>query len=247
MSPNSASHNLFVFDTPEDLAKAAAERFVTYCAEAIQDHEKCSVALAGGSTPRRVYELLATDPYRTQIDWSRIHLFFGDERCVPPDHPGSNYRMVYQSLLSKLPVHQENVHRIRGEIDPDQSAQVYEDSLKAFFSGLPWPRFDLALLGVGADGHTASLFPNSAALKEASRWVIKTKQNESGQNRITLTLPVFNHAAHVMFLVTGKEKAARLRDVLQGASTDRQTPAAMIRPVGGTLEWFADAQAAALL
>lgn len=241
------SANVFIFDTPEQLAQAAAVRFVQDAKEAVINHNSFSVALAGGNTPRRVYELLATDTFKSQIDWARVQLFFGDERCVPPNHPESNYRMVYETLISKISIPVENVHRMPGERKPDEGARFYEDELKSFFAGLAWPRFNLALLGLGEDGHTASLFPDSEALNQKSNWVVATKAPRLRQTRITLTIPVFNHAAHVVFLVTGKEKASVLSEVLRASSGMKQLPAQMIRPSSGSLEWLVDRAAASQL
>jgi 6-phosphogluconolactonase len=163
--------NVFVFETAEQLALAAAERFVEGTGKLHGELEQFSVALAGGRTPRRVYELLATERFKNRVEWSKVHLFFGDERAVPPSHPDSNYAMVYETLVSKVPIPATNVRRIIGEGDVNANARGYENELKAFFAGLPWPRFDLVLLGMGEDGHTASLFPHSDALHEDSRWV----------------------------------------------------------------------------
>lgn len=222
---------------------AAAERFVK---EASRTNH-FSVALAGGRTPKRVYELLAADPFQKQTDWSGVHLFFGDERCVPPNHPDSNYRMVDEALISRVSIPTENVKRIHGEGDPAESAAAYEKSLRDFFPGLAWPRFDLVLLGMGDDGHTASLFPKSESLEETSRWVVATKSAHSPRDRITLTLPVFNHAAHVVFLVQGKEKAQRLAEVLRHAHAPEPLPAELIKPYDGKLEWLIDNAAASCL
>jgi 6-phosphogluconolactonase len=239
--------SVFVFDTPEQVALAAAERFVEYDRAFHGELDRFSVALAGGNTPRRVYELLATERFKRRVEWAQVHLFFGDERCVPPDHPDSNYLMAYETLISKVPIPAKNVHRIIGEGNPNESARLYENQLKTFFAGTPWPRFDLVLLGMGADGHTASLFPGSDALKEKSKWVVTTKMEKLKQTRITLTIPVFNHAARVMFLVTGKEKAARLVEVLEKRSGRDPLPAQQIKPINGSLEWFIDKAAAAKL
>jgi 6-phosphogluconolactonase len=247
--------DISVFDTAEQVAAAAAERFVECSHVAIDERGVCSVALSGGNTPRRVYELLTTERFKDRVDWRQLELFFGDERTVPPDHPDSNYRMAYESLISKVPLPAKNVHRIAGEGNPDENARLYENELKTFFAGLSWPRFDLVLLGMGTDGHTASLFPRSEALQEKSRWVVATKAQLSGQDRITLTLPVLNHAAEIVFLVTGKEKAQRLREVLEAvgsglsavSSRDDLLPAQMVQPVDGKLEWLVDRAAASLL
>ena len=239
--------NVFVFDTPEQLALAAAERFVECARELRGTTESFAVALAGGNTPRQVYELLATERFKNRVEWSQVHLFFGDERCVPPEHPDSNYAMAYEALISRVPIPAKNVHRIPGESNPNEGALEYENELRAFFAGLAWPRFDLVLLGMGEDGHTASLFPDSAALKETSRWVVATRNEQSRQERITLTVPVFNHARRIMVLVTGKKKAQRLKEVLRRQPGSEQLPVQAITPINGMLEWLVDADAASLL
>jgi 6-phosphogluconolactonase len=237
---------VFIFDTPEQLTRAAVERFIEYAWEAIENHGVFTVALSGGNTPRRVYQLLGTE-FKDCIDWPKVHLFFGDERCVPADQPDSNYGMVYRTLISRIAVPAKNVHRIVGEGDADENAQAYERELKSFFYSLSWPRFDLVLLGMGEDGHTASLFPGSETIREKSKWVVRTRLERLGQYRITLTIPVFNNAAHALFLVTGKEKAKRLAKVLRPASNNEDTPAQKIQPSDGSLEWLVDKAAASLL
>ena len=239
--------NIFVFETAEQLALAAAERFVEYSNEPQDMTERFSVALAGGNTPRRVYELLATEPFKNRVKWSQVHLFFGDERCVPPEHPDSNYAMAYEALISRVPIPAKNVHRVSGESNPNEGALEYENELRAFFAGLDWPRFDLVLLGMGEDGHTASLFPDSAAMKERSRWVVTTRNEQSAHDRVTLTVPVFNHAGRIMFLVTGKKKAQRLKEALRPQPGSEQLPVQAITPIKGMLEWLVDAEAASLL
>jgi len=237
--------NILVFETPEELALAAAERFVQYAGELRDMTERFSVALAGGNTPRRVYQLLATERFKNRVEWSQVHLFFGDERCVPPQHPDSNYARAYEALISRVTIPADNVHRIVGEGNPTENALAYESELRKFFAELP--RFDLVLLGMGDDGHTASLFPHSAALKERSRWVVPTRNEQSGQERITLTLPALNHARRIMFLVTGKKKAQPLKEVLRPQPGSEQLPVQAITPIEGMLEWLVDAEAASLL
>jgi 6-phosphogluconolactonase len=239
--------NISVFETTEQMARAAAERFVECGSEFHGTLDRFSVALSGGATPRRVYELLATERFKNRVPWSQVHLFFGDERCVPPDHPDSNYAMVYEALISQVPIPANNVHRIIGEGNVDENATAYENQLKTFFDGRSWPRFDLAMLGMGEDGHTASLFPRSEALKEMSRWAVGTRNEQVGQDRITLTVPVFNHASRVLFLVAGKNKAQRLQEVLRPQTGSDQLPAQAIAPIDGMLEWLVDAEAASLL
>lgn len=239
--------NVLVFETSEQLAAAAAERFVECAAPLHGEPDRFSVALAGGRTPKRVYELLATERFKNRVHWTQVHLFFGDERAVPPTHPDSNYAMVYETLISKVPIPATNVHRIIGEGDANASAAAYENQLRSFFAGLAWPRFDLVLLGMGEDGHTASLFPDAEALEEKDRWVVATKNGQTGQQRLTLTVPVFTHAAQILFLVTGKEKAQRLAEVLRPQFGLELLPAQTINPSDGKLEWFVDAAAASCL
>jgi 6-phosphogluconolactonase len=239
--------NISVFDTPEQVAVAAAERFVECADELHRGLARFSVALAGGNTPRRVYELLATDRFKNRVEWSQVYLFFGDERCVPPEHADSNYRMAFESLISHVPIPALNVYRIVGEGDPEKNARAYERQLRAFFGGLTSPRFDLVLLGMGDDGHTASLFPDSSASQESSRWVVSTRNEQSGQDRITLTVPVFNQARQVTFLVTGKNKAQRLKEVLRPEPESKELPVQAIAPIDGMLEWLVDSEAASLL
>ena len=242
-NPVNEPSNLSVFDTPEQLAIAAAERFV----DAANSQTRFSVALAGGTTPKRVYELLASEPFKNRIVWSQVHLFFGDERCVPPTDPESNYAMVHDALIARVPIPRQNVRRIAGELDPPEAARKYENELKEFFQRAEWPRFNLVFLGMGEDGHTASLFPGSAVLEETSSWAAPARNEASQQDRITLTIPVFNHAAHVIFLVTGEKKAQRLPGVLRPNQTSRPVPAQLINPSSGKLEWLVDAAAAACL
>jgi len=239
--------NILIFDNSEQLAEAAAERFVSDAQDAITRHGRFSVALAGGNTPKRVYELLASEPYVSRIDWSSVHLFFGDERCVPPDHADSNYRMVNESLISRVSIPPENVHCIAGEGDPVISAHRYEEELRGFFAGSSWPRFDLVLLGMGEDGHTASLFPGTSALNETKAWVVANWVEKFGAFRITLTAPAMNHAAHIVFLITGEAKARRLAEVLNVPAEPERLPVQLIDPVDGTLEWLVDKAAASLL
>ncbi len=236
--------NLFVFDTREQVALTAAERFVDYSIASIREHGSFAVALAGGSTPRRTYELLAENEYKDRVNWPLVHLFFGDERMVPPDSRESNYRMVKNILVSRVAIQAENVHCIISESAPSESAELYEAELKGFLGTVDWPRFDLVLLGMGEDGHTASLFPGSHALNEEEKWVVATRQPRTRQDRITLSLPVINHAARVMFMVTGIEKAATLARVLRDDPANEELPAQKVRPVNGTLEWLIDRAAA---
>jgi 6-phosphogluconolactonase len=242
-----ATPNIATFNDAEQVAFAAAARFVEIANAAIYGEGRFSVALAGGNTPRRVYELLASEDFRAQVAWSSAHIFFGDERCVPHDHPESNYRMANETLLSRVPIPRENIHPIMGEGDPLANARLYEHELKSFFKGASWPRFDLVLLGMGDDGHTASLFPGTTALKEQQAWVVANWVEKLNTFRITLTAPAINHAAHVVLLVTGEAKARRLQEVLYGPRDYDRLPLQLIRPVDGSLEWFVDRAAASQL
>jgi 6-phosphogluconolactonase len=224
------------------LARAAAEHFVTLAAEAIAAHAQFVVALSGGSTPRATYALLASDEFTVRVDWPRVRVLWGDERCVPPDYPDSNYRMAREALLDKIPIPTENVHRMRGELPPDQAAMAYQAELEAVLGAAG--RFDLILLGMGADGHTASLFPATAALHEQTRWVVAHYVDKLAVWRVTLTPVAINAAAHVTFIVSGAGKAERLREVLVGPYQPDILPAQIVRPTDGRLVWLVDAAAA---
>jgi len=244
----SASH--LVYPDADHLARAAAEYFVALAAEAIAARGQFTVALSGGSTPRATYTLLASDEFAGRADWSHVHVFWGDERCVPPDHPNSNYRLAREALLDKVPIPAENIHRIRGEINPEETADDYEHTLRAFFARHPEgpkPRFDLILLGMGQDGHTASLFPCTTALREQTRWVVAHYVDKLRAWRVTLTPVVINAAAQVTFIVAGVGKAERLREVLTGPYRPDTLPAQIVRPTNGRLLWLTDEEAVAHL
>jgi 6-phosphogluconolactonase len=239
--------NVIVLDSPEDVAKAGAERFLTYTQTAIHDHGLFSVALAGGNTPRRMYQLLASDSFKNEIKWNNVHLFFGDERCVPPDHPDSNYRLANEALISRVPIPAPNVHPMNGKGGPTENAKLYEEELRSFFAGREWPRFDLVLLGLGTDGHTASLFPRTPALRETRSWVAANWVEKLEAFRLTLTVPAINSAANVIFLVTGAEKAAPFAAVINGPPQPELLPAQLIKPSDGSLTWLVDREAASRL
>jgi 6-phosphogluconolactonase len=232
-----------VFQDLETLSRAAAEFFKTLAQESIVAHGRFAVALSGGSTPRRLYSLLGSPLYRDAIDWSRMHIFWADERCVPQDRPESNYKLAHDAFLSSVPLPAENIHRIRGEEEPAEAAQAYEDELRSFISSPGDMVFDLIILGAGEDGHTASLFPGSAALRERTRLAVPVFLEQPKINRVTLTLPVLNHAAQVLFLASGRAKADVVWDILEGGDT-RHYPAGRVRPVNGDVTWFIDRQAA---
>ena len=247
MSTSEARPRVQVFDDAEAVARGAAERFVELGQAAIDARGCLSVGLAGGSTPKRTYELLASEAYREQLNWSKVHIFFGDERCVPPDHSESNYRMANEALISRVSIPPPNVHRINGLGDAVANASLYEDELRTFFNPASWPRFDLVLLGMGDDGHTASLFPGTKALVEPRAWVVANWVEKFGAFRITLTAPAINHAANIAFLVTGATKAERLLEVLRGALDPEKLPSQLIQPLDGSLFWLVDKAAAGRL
>lgn len=247
MQADHSASEVRVLEDPEQVAREAAGLFVRLSIEAVSTRGAFSVALSGGSTPRRVYELLASDDYCTQVSWPSVHVFFGDERTVAPDHPDSNFRMANEALLSRVGLSAANVHRMNGVGDAAANASRYESELRAFFGDVSWPRFDLIMLGMGDDGHTASLFPESAALAESQAWVVANWVEKFRTWRITLTAPAINAARRVLFLVTGTGKAERLREVLAGERDPQRLPSQLIQPRDGTLEWFIDRAAAAKL
>ena len=208
-----------ILNTPQELFQAAAAEFISLASTAIRDHEKFSVALSGGSTPKSLYSVLA----KATLSWEKIFFFWSDERHVPPDHPESNYRMAKEALLSIVPVPPENIFRVRAEEkDANVVARDYEEALRSFFRLRPgeFPRFDLILLGLGPDGHTASLFPNTPALNETKRLVVANWVEKFKTNRITFTYPVLNYAACVIFLVSGGDKSEIVREVLENPGAD---------------------------
>jgi 6-phosphogluconolactonase len=248
MVQTSESSEIRIFEDAAKVAEAAANSFIRLAREAIAESGRFTVALAGGSTPKLTFELLASEPFRQQLDWSKVHIFFGDERTVPPDDKDSNYRMANEALLSRVGLPAKNIHRMNGVGDAVANARLYEDELRTFFNDAAWPSFDLVLLGMGDDGHTASLFPGTKALAEQEAWVAANWVEKLSTHRITLTVPAINHAAHILFLVTGENKAERLKEVLSGKQTsEERLPAQLIKPLDGSLEWFIDRAAAARL
>jgi len=234
-----------IFDDLETLSQGAAQLFAEQALKAVADRGIFHVALSGGSTPRRTYKILAMDPLRGRVPWTGVHIFWGDERCVPPDHPESNARMAREALLALVPIPSENVHPVPGDREPREAARMYESELRVHFSGTG-PRFDLIFLGMGSDGHTASLFPCSPALQERTRWAIETHEQPGGGGlpRVTLTLPVLNLARVVCFLVAGGNKAKALAEVTRGSKRPHPLPAQRVMPGRGELLWFVDREAA---
>lgn len=240
----SAEPKVEVFGSPQELFRAAAEKFCSLGASAIKNHGRFTVALSGGSTPRGLHQELATH-FAPRLDWSKVSFFWGDERHVPPDSPESNYRMAKETLLSKLPIPEENIFRIPSELpDARQAAAKYEQTLQQIFHLNPnsFPRLDFILLGMGPDGHTASLFPGTAALQEKDRLVVANWVEKLNTFRITFTYPVLDDAAYVMFLVNGDEKAEMVRRALKEPGAN--LPCQKVRPVAGELVWYLDKGAA---
>jgi len=237
---------LRVVDTAAELFRAAAREFVSLASQAVKDKGRFCVALSGGSTPKKLYSLLAGSEAKA-VPWDRTYFFFGDERHVPPDDPESNHRMANEAMFSKAPVPPGNIFRIHAEENATLAAEEYEDTLRKFFDLAPdqLPRFDLILLGVGPDGHTASLFPGSAALNETKRLVVANWVEKFKTDRITLTFPVLNNAAFVMFLASGSDKAGILREVFDNPAAN--LPSQRVRPEHGQLVWMADREAVGLL
>ncbi len=236
-----------VFADKAALARAAADRITTLAAESIAEQGRFSILLSGGSTPQALFTLLAAPPYNTRLPWQQIHFFWGDERLVPPGDAGSNFFHAAQMLLDKVPVPAENIHRVRGELPPATAVLDYTAQLKAFAAGgRDWPRFDLVLLGLGSDGHTASLFPGSPAADAPGTAVksVTADYEDRPSQRLTLTPPVFNDARHILFLVTGANKAQAVTAVLEGPFDPVQWPAQRIQPHRGTVTWFIDQTAA---
>jgi 6-phosphogluconolactonase len=241
---------LVVVEDAATLAREAAERVAACARAAVAARGRFALALSGGSTPRALFQQLATPPLRDELPWSRTEVFWADERCVPPDHTDSNYGMARAALLDPAGVPAERIHRIRGELDPGAAASAYEAELARVLGGAPGgpaPALDLVLLGMGADGHTASLFPGTAALAERRRWVAANDIARLGTHRITLTFPLLNQAAHAWFLVAGADKAAVLREVLEGPVDPTRLPAQGVRPEAGELVWLVDRAAAGQL
>lgn len=243
-----------VLATASLVDEGAARRFVAIAHDAIRARGEFVVALSGGSTPRSMYARLAAQPGASHVDWSRVHVLWGDERCVPPNDATSNYRLAREALLDHVPIPGPNVHRIRGEDDPPAAAAAYERVIRAVLqtpTGPPrgpcGPRIDLVLLGLGADGHTASLFPGAAAVHDSPSWVTAAYVQPMAAWRVTLTPVIINAAAVVTFVVTGSAKAAIVRDVLEGPRRPHEVPAQLVAPTAGRLLWFVDASAAAAL
>jgi 6-phosphogluconolactonase len=237
---------LHVVEKPADFAQKAADFIVEQARAAIETRGCFVIALAGGSTPKPVYEQLAAPERAAKVNWGGVHLFFGDERCVPPTDEQSNFGMARDVLLERVPLPQANVHRMLGEANPDAAALAYEHELKNLLR-TERPAIDLVLLGVGGDGHTASLFPGTAALREQQRLVVGQYVDKLGVWRVTFTPPLLDQARAVMFLVQGGSKAAVVREILEGDYRPDVLPSQRVQPVAGNVHWFLDAPAASEL
>jgi len=233
------------------IAKRAAQDFLQSATQAVSEKGSFTVALSGGSTPKALYSLLATDAaLRSQLPWDKMYMYFGDERSVGPDHADSNFRMATETMLSKVPIKPEQVFRIKGEYkDTEKAAQEYEQVLRTSFkiADGQFPRFDLVFLGIGNEGHTASLFPGTKALHETKRLAARNWVGKLYTNRITLTAPVINSAARVVFMATGADKTLALKGILEGPHEPDQLPAQLIQPPNGKLVWLVDTVAGGML
>jgi 6-phosphogluconolactonase len=236
-----------IFKDVEELSRAAANLLVRQAAEAIADRDRFLVALNGGSTPVRLFQLLSTD-FHMDIDWSRVHVFWGDERCVPPDDAGSSYGQAREILLRHVPIPDSNIHRIQGELGPAEAAKDYSLLLKGFASpALAWPRFDLVYLGMGEDGHTASLFPGSPLDPSEPAVPVTANYQDRPAERVTLTPVVLNSAHMIAFMATGEKKAKTFAEVLGDRYNPERYPAQRIDPKDGRLIWLVDEDAASRL
>ena len=238
---------LRIFDDLEKLSIQAANLFSEQAARSILERDQFLVALNGGGTPARLFQLLATD-FQDKVEWAKIHIFWGDERCVPPDDAGSSYGQVRELLLRRVPIPESNIHHIKGELTPVEAAKEYSLLLKEYASPpLDWPRFDLVYLGMGEDGHTASLFPGSPVNVSEAALPVSAHYQDRPANRITLTQLVFNSARMVVFMATGEKKAVTLAEVLSDRYNPELFPAQRIDPKDGELIWLIDNDAAGKL
>lgn len=244
-----ADAGIHVFDTSKELVAKVAEDIVNAAARAVADHGNFTIALSGGNTPKPLYELLASAPLKYEMPWKKTFFFFGDERCVPHSSDESNFKMVKQALFKPDLVRDENIFALElQDSDPEEAAELYEEEIREFFSLAEnqFPKFDVMLLGLGDDGHTASLFPGTAALNECQKICVANYVEKFKTKRITLTLPVLDNAVNVWFLVSGKGKAKVVSEIISGKEKDLY-PAQLVKPVSGKPQWFLDQEAASLL
>ena len=243
-----AQPKIIILNDPQELYVRAAEEIAHIAGESVCTHGEFTLCLSGGATPGATYNLLATR-FHLSVDWKEVQFFWGDERCVAPEHPESNFGMASRTLLSKLALKPDQVHRMHGESEPAEAASNYEEQLRNHF-GLDegeFPRFDLVMLGLGDNRHTASLFPGDPAIHETSRIAVAVEVDAEPRHRITLTPPAINHAHRVMFLAAGQEKAAAVKDILEGTRDIDKYPAQIVAPENGELIWILDKAAASLL
>ncbi len=241
------SATIRIYSDAIELALAGARHFAALADQHIAASGRFTVVLSGGSTPKQMFSILADQPFVDSVPWSSIYFFWGDERCVPPDHPDSNYRMANETLLAKVPAPRENIFRVPAEDeDHERAASDYSDAIRKFFSS-DSPQFDLVFLGMGPDGHTASLFPQTKALQINDRIAVANYVEKFQAYRITLTAATINNARNVIFLVAGEDKAATLKDVLEGQYKPEIYPSQLIKPVNGSLLWMVDEAAAKVL
>ena len=232
----------------DTLSRQAAQLVVRLAAESVVTHGRFTIALAGGSTPKKLYGLLASEPYRSQIDWALVEVFWSDERCVPVYDAESNFRMAQEAFLSRVPIAEKQIHRMRAD-QPDRhaAARDYVIEMQHVFGTDSIPSFDLIQLGMGPEGHTASLFPHSAALHEQERLVVPVRTPKPPPDRLTFTPPLLNAARHVLFLVTGSDKADAVHEVIEGEHNPDEYPAQVVRPTHGEVTWMLDEAAASKL
>lgn len=234
---------IHISDSVAAFERHAADQIVRAVQESIRERGSCSLVLSGGETPRGVYRLLGTDPLKSAIDWPRVDLFFADERCVPPDDEQSNYGMVLKELVSAVPIPADNVHRMRGELEARKAADEYEDVLRNAFSGRE-PDFDVILLGVGGDGHTASLFPSTDVLEEKKRWACAVFVARLNRWRVTLTMRAINTGRAIFVLATGQSKASVVERALTAKSPTKELPITLVQPSRGAILWMLEKEAA---
>lgn len=232
-----------IFNDYESLSRGAAAVVVDLADQAIEARGRFSIALSGGHTPKRTYEILASEPLRKNVNWESVQVFWGDERCVPPDDPRNNARIAWETFLASVPIPKGQIHPVQSDLPPAKAAARYESELKSFFGEHP-PVFDLILLGLGENAHTASLFPHTPVLNEKNSWAAEVYITALDMYRVTLTAPLINQAREVVFLVSGAEKAPALQNVLEGAYHPHDYPAQLIRPNGAHPTWLVDKAAA---
>jgi 6-phosphogluconolactonase len=240
--------DITIFPDGEQLSHASVRYIVQMANEAFAAHGRFTIALSGGSTPKGAYSLLAFEPYRNQIDWTKAEIFWSDERCVPPDDAESNYHLAHEVMLSKLPIPADHIHRMPADQrDLIAASSAYEQEMQRVFGTTGVPSFDLIQLGLGPEAHTASLFPYQASLRETERLVMPVTVPKPPPTRLTFTPPILNAAKHILFLVTGTEKADAVRAVLEGDYQPEEYPAQIVRPTQGEVNWMLDTAAASKL